>query len=268
MFRITLAAAATTVLGCCAVATSVAAPADATGVLYSLITPPSSLEVGCTGPCACPAQVFPTYGSFRLVLTSVDPLYTNYDVTGYIASFNNGPGAVAITGSGHYRIGGEVALVQELTLDLDIEGQPTEHFDSGLVPVSVPFPQIDVSCAVHGFACLDSVLIASAKPVETASAASPLHPAVALAPVRPNPFRQEALVTLTLPRPEPFDLTVVDLAGRGVRSLAQGRWYGTVPQSIAWDGRRDDGRRAPAGVYWVRLRCADGGTERRVVKLD
>jgi hypothetical protein len=245
----------------------VAAPVDSSGSYYALITPPSALEVGCQGPCACPIVTSPTYGSFLLVKTSRDPLFTYYAVERYIASFNNGPGAIAITGSGQYKIGGEFALTQQMTLDLDVQGQPTQHFDSGLVPVGAPFPQISVSCAVHGFHCFDSVLVVNAKPVGTAG--GPLPRIVAgLEGVSPNPFRSGTRIAFALERPGTVDLTVVDLEGRRVRALTVGQPFGAGPQSVSWDGRRDDGRVAPAGVYWVRLRWPDGADRRRLVKLE
>src|SRR5258708_4061934 len=90
-------------------------------------------------PCAATASVSsPTFGSFSLVHTGRDPLFDYYAVVNYIASFNNGPGAVSIVGSGQYKIGGEFALTQELTLDLSIWGAPPVHFDSGLKPAGTP----------------------------------------------------------------------------------------------------------------------------------
>ena len=245
-----------------------ATPAVTSGTLYALNTPRSSLEVGCQDPCACPIVVFPTYGSFELVRTGFDPLYTYYAVQRYIASFNNGPGAVSITGSGEYKIGGEFALMQQLTLDLDIEGQPTEHFDSGLVPVHVAFPQIDISCAVHGFQCYDSVLVVDAKPADPAGVPGPTPPRAGLRAVRPNPFERQTSIAFGLDRPGRVDLMVIDLEGRRVRVLAIGQWVGEGPQAVSWEGRRDDGRVAPAGVYWVLMRWPGGVDRRRIVKLD
>src|SRR5882762_4859362 len=96
-----LAALAAWLLG---VTPCAASSTDTGATLYALIAPPSSFEVGCQGPCECAIVSSPTYGSFQLVQTGFDPLYTYYRVDRYIASFNNGPGAVAITGSGQYKI--------------------------------------------------------------------------------------------------------------------------------------------------------------------
>ena len=239
----------------------------ATTTQYSLIVPPSSLQVGCFGPCACAVEVTPTYGSFDLVPAGSDPMFTYYDIQNYIASFNNGPGAIAITGSGTYKIGGEVAVTQEMTLDLQIQGGPVQHFDSGLVPVSTPFPAIHASCALHGFACHDSVVEVEAKPIETAGVPPPGSMA-GIESVRPNPFGGTTSILLGLARGGRAEVTVVDLNGRLVRRLASLELAAGAPRTLVWDGRRDDGRPADAGVYWVRMRWPGGADRRRVVKLD
>ena len=245
-----------------------AASGDIGGTVYALSVPPSALEVGCQAPCACPVFSLPTYGSFVLVETGVDPLFTHYDVERFIASFNNGPGAVAITGSGHYRIGGEVALVQQLTLDLDIQGQPTQHFDSGLAPVSAPFPEIHIACSVHGFFCLDSVLVVDAHPTDPAAVPALPPRVIGLAAVRPNPFTSWTNISFTVDRTGPVDLSIFDSAGRRVRTLASGLFSGPGRQSVTWEGRREDGRVAPAGVYWVLMRWPSGVDQRRLVKFE
>ena len=244
-----------------------AAAGDGAGTLYTLASPPSALIVGCQPPCDCPAFARTTYGSFTLTRTGADPLYTYYTVERFIASFNNGPGAVAITGSGQYRIGGEVALLQQLVLDLDIEGQPTQHFDSGLVPLGAVAPRIAVECAVHGFWCYDSVLVVDAKPSGSAGIGATSEPS-GLRAVRPNPFRGRTDIAFDLHLAGTVELRVLDLAGRHVRTLLAAQPGEPGPHNVAWDGRRDDGREAPAGVYWVVLRSPAGTERRRLVKLD
>src|SRR5262245_21743180 len=75
-----------------------AAPPDS--LSYALTTPPSSLESGCQGPCDCAVQTVPTYGSFDLIRVGADASFTYYEIHRYIASFNNGPGAVSLIGTG------------------------------------------------------------------------------------------------------------------------------------------------------------------------
>jgi hypothetical protein len=109
------------------------------------------------------------------------------------------------------------------------------------------------------------VLVVSAKPVGTTDAPPGL--AAGLQAAWPNPFTHGLHVTFALDQPGPVELRIADLAGRHVRTLAAGAAVGAGPQTVNWDGRRDDGRAAPAGVYWVLLRWAGGADRRRVVKL-
>ncbi|OGF21198.1 MAG: hypothetical protein A2V63_00175 [Candidatus Eisenbacteria bacterium RBG_19FT_COMBO_70_11] len=83
----------------------------------------------------------------------------------------------------------------------------------------------------------------------------------------PNPFEHGTRISFALDRAEPVDLQVIDLEGRRVRVLAAGQFVGPRAQAVNWDGMRDDGRMAPAGVYWVLMRWPGGVDRRRVVKL-
>src|SRR5205814_9645683 len=154
------------------------------------------------------------------VAAEVVPVYGPYAVERYIASFNNGPGAVAITGSGQYKIGGEFARMQQMTLDLVVEGQPVQHFDSGLVSASDPFPTIHVSCFLHPGQCYDSVVVVDATPSAVAGLSPPVRLRAGLEDVHPNPFASRASIAYGLERADFVDLTIVDLEGRRVRALA------------------------------------------------
>jgi cysteine-rich repeat protein len=78
----------------------------------------------------------------------------------------------------------------------------------------------------------------------------------------PNPFRGNVSLQFTLARPGLVDITVFDLAGRRVRSLQTSMAAG--PQSVAWDGMSDAGRRATAGFYTLRVHA---GTETATIRL-
>ena len=239
-----------------------AAPADS--LSYALTTPPSQLESGCQGPCDCAVQAVPTYGSFDLIRTGADGVYTYYEIHRYMASFNNGPGAVSLIGTGTYKIDSSAGM-QEMTLDLEVWGEP-EHFASGLVPVTVPFPELRAECAVHGFACLDSVIVVDAQPLEQVGV--PSSPTVfGIQTAWPNPFQKGMNIGFALPQTGRVDLRIVDAAGRAVRMLLSGASSAAL-RSASWDGRTDEGRVAPPGVYWAVLRWSGGEDRRRLVKLD
>ncbi len=71
--------------------------------------------------------------------------------------------------------------------------------------------------------------------------------------LRPNPFRDATELSFTLGKPGPVSVTVYDVLGREVRSVARGMWLDAGPQSLRWDGRTREGASAAAVVYFVRL---------------
>ena len=85
--------------------------------------------------------------------------------------------------------------------------------------------------------------------------------------IRPNPFRSSAEVSFVLARPGRVDCGVYDIFGRSMRSLARGVTLRAGPQSLVWDGRREDGGQAGAGVYFVRLRTPEGHWTGAVVRV-
>lgn len=138
-------------------------------MLYSL-NKDSSFEQGCFPPCVCPVMTeAPVQGTFLLAGTGFDGLFYTYDVTEVNWIFTVNDTTTLVTGSGTYKIGGEVALQQELSLELQMgEGGRVEHFDSGLVPVSkrasLPFPDIQLTISTNGQVCFDTVFNVSASP--------------------------------------------------------------------------------------------------------
>jgi YVTN family beta-propeller protein len=89
----------------------------------------------------------------------------------------------------------------------------------------------------------------------------------ALRSIGPNPFRASTEVEFSLGRDGRVDLAVYDVMGREVRAVARGRFLAAGPQRLAWDGRRDDGGSASAGVYFIRLRTEGGAWSRPVVRI-
>jgi len=95
----------------------------------------------------------------------------------------------------------------------------------------------------------------------------PAKPGFEMRSVQPNPFHTAANVLFSLGRAGRVDLTVYDLMGREVRSVARGEWLEAGPQSLAWDGRDARGREAGAGVYFVKLRTEAASWVRTVVRV-
>jgi len=137
------------------------------GALYAL-QKESGFTQGCFDPCMCPIQMTqPVEGSFALIERSSDApgLFREFDVRAVQWLVKRGANPIRITGSGRYRVGGEVALTQQLELDLQLGGGPLQHFDSGLVPGGGDFPAIDVRISINGEFCYDTVIDVVAVPV-------------------------------------------------------------------------------------------------------
>jgi hypothetical protein len=92
----------------------------------------------------------------------------------------------------------------------------------------------------------------------------PLATTLSFSTLGPNPFRSTLALSFDVPRDRiDVTLTVHDLAGRRVRTLARGS-YAAGRNSVTWDGRADDGRPLHAGVYLLRL-TGDGRSATRQV---
>jgi hypothetical protein len=85
-----------------------------------------------------------------------------------------------------------------------------------------------------------------------------------LHPVRPNPFRPGGVIEFSVPEPRPVELGVFDAAGRRVALLSRGL-QPAGRRTVVWEGRDDDGRRLPAGVYFCRLTSGAVQQTRRFV---
>jgi flagellar hook assembly protein FlgD len=82
----------------------------------------------------------------------------------------------------------------------------------------------------------------------------------------PNPFREQSSFSVSLDTPQSVDVGVFDVLGRRVVTIHKGM----LPQGtsqLAWNGRRQDGSRAPGGIYFYRLTLQDRVIHRQVVLL-
>jgi len=147
-------------------AAQIAAPAP---VLYRLDAAANLVE-GCQEPCKCPLWLNEDLvGTFVLRFDHSEPNWTDvYAVESVNWMLGYGPTAQRITGSGELRVGGQLAVTQQLTLDLSFDGAPPMHFDSGAVPLAAPLPKLDIAVAMNGFFCFDRVFSVVAAPVPQA----------------------------------------------------------------------------------------------------
>lgn len=81
----------------------------------------------------------------------------------------------------------------------------------------------------------------------------------------PNPFRGSTSLRLALARDGRAKVAIYDLVGRRVRTLVSGL-QPAGERMLVWDGRDDEGRSVPAGLYLVRF-TGDGVEQSRRVIL-
>jgi len=91
--------------------------------------------------------------------------------------------------------------------------------------------------------------------------------AIGLGENYPNPFSMGTTIRYALPgRGGRVDLTIYDVRGRRVRTLVSRDLADGVHEAY-WDGRGEDGRSVPSGIYFYRLRTAHGTVQRKAVVL-
>lgn len=239
--------------------------------VYYFLTPSSEFETGCFGTCLCPVLVRGLQGTFVLRYLGSDPLFDNYavqDVRWSTVEANSGT-TVAITGSGTYKVGGEFAVQQQMSLDLSVNGSVPWHFDSGLVLGGGTFPDIAIDISLHqDTACIDTVMhVDAVDPVVSGVGTRP-GAAAFVGEAAPNPFRDHTDIQLYLGRSGPLEVTVYDVVGRAVRHLLR-ETEGSPGEHLAtWDGRSDQGSVCSAGVYFVGVRLGMEKAVKRIVKLE
>ena len=87
-----------------------------------------------------------------------------------------------------------------------------------------------------------------------------------LSPSRPNPFVRETRFSVSTDAVEDADVAVFDVVGRRVSGVFHGRLPAGTTE-LAWNGYRDDGTRAVAGVYFYRLEIRGRVVSRRLILL-
>ncbi len=80
----------------------------------------------------------------------------------------------------------------------------------------------------------------------------------------PNPFAATTEVEFILENPGPAAVTVYDVRGRRVATLAEGE-HGAGIHTVSWDGIDASGNALPSGMYFVRLEAAGLSSVRKVV---
>jgi hypothetical protein len=92
----------------------------------------------------------------------------------------------------------------------------------------------------------------------------PAPPAMTPGASVPNPTHGVSRVRFTLERAARAHVTILDVAGRQVRTLADAT-FEPGSHDVTWDGADDTGRSCPAGLYFYRVALGDHAFTRRVV---
>ncbi len=102
----------------------------------------------------------------------------------------------------------------------------------------------------------------------SAPAAGPTLQRSTLMTSRPNPFSSVSTLDYQIAQSGPVRLDVYGVDGRHVRALASAAWQEVGLHRVSWDGRDDLTQRVSAGIYYYRLRAADGLSTRQVLVLE
>ncbi len=82
----------------------------------------------------------------------------------------------------------------------------------------------------------------------------------------PNPFTTSTRIVLDLTQPTDLVVAIYDPAGRRVARL-DGGFHPAGRSSWMWDGRRSDGKPAPAGTYFARISTHKGQLAEKILRL-
>ena len=95
---------------------------------------------------------------------------------------------------------------------------------------------------------------------------NPGTPGIIVMRAQPNPFRASTVINYSVgSTPRQVDIAVFDASGRLVKTLVSGMLAGS--HEANWDGRHEDGVRAAAGVYFVKVNVAGQQSAERVILI-
>ncbi len=83
----------------------------------------------------------------------------------------------------------------------------------------------------------------------------------------PNPFNPMTVISFSLAREGAVRLRILDVSGRLVRTLVDGKRMPAGRHSVRWDGRDEEGRTAASGVYLCGLEAGGRRSFRRLAMI-
>ncbi len=131
-------------------------------------------------------------------------------------------------------------------------------------PQNQPWPMFHHDSHRTG-AATSPIWVVTGVPAEKPAPSRPV-----LAPNYPNPFSSATRIEYRIPEGAPaganVDLSIYDISGREIRTLAQGRQPAGT-HVARWDGTDGNGRRVTAGIYFYRLRVGSESLTRKLVLI-
>jgi hypothetical protein len=150
---------------------------------------------------------------------------------------------------------------------------PKADFGAGMGPASVAIGDLngdgkpDLATANCYSGTVSVLLNLGSTPTGVGPATSRPPGTFQLLASRPNPSRGMSEIRFLLPSACTVDVTLFDLAGRKVRSLAAGERSTPGEHSVRWDGRDASGAPIRDGVYLVQVRAGRNVGVRKLIVL-
>ncbi len=114
---------------------------------------------------------------------------------------------------------------------------------------------------------VDALAGANAFPSPILSVRVPGSASLALDAPAPNPAEAESRIRIHVARRTSVEVMILDLKGRRVQALLERATLAPGSYVISWDGRGEDGRRVPSGLYFFEARTAEARASRRLAVI-
>ncbi|MFO8182665.1 MAG: FlgD immunoglobulin-like domain containing protein [Candidatus Aegiribacteria sp.] len=85
--------------------------------------------------------------------------------------------------------------------------------------------------------------------------------------IHPNPFSAQAAIRFSLPSSGRVNVTIYDMSGRAVRTLADTE-MGASEHTLVWNGLDESGNAVGAGVYFCRLQAAGETITQKMLRIE
>lgn len=88
-----------------------------------------------------------------------------------------------------------------------------------------------------------------------------------LAPVFPNPVREKAMISYSIPVETNVNLVIYNVLGERVRSLVSNEKQKPGLKNLIWDGRDNTNKRVSSGIYFLNLKAGNFNSMKKFIIL-